>query len=435
MIRHGIAAKTDQSSKLQLELKDVSVKMTVGRKNKYFEPDSLDSDIIEEIIGNYAGIDTDVSATSVTHQEMVQYASTDWDFMLTRAEANGMLVFADDGKITVKAPSLDETPALTVTFGDNAIEIEAVMDARDQYAATKGRSWNFIKQELTELDGSDPGVDVPGNIAASELADVIGLAEWPLQHAGHIPDQELQAWIDARLLRSRLSKVRGRVKVIGVASIKPGNVIELAGMGDRFNGKTLAASVYHELSPDKKWYTHIEFGLDQQWTACKYDDFLDKPASGLVPAIHGLHQGIVTNIHEDPDGEGRVQVRIPVIHNEEDGVWARVATLDGGLGDDDAPRGTFFFPEVGDEVVVGFFNDDRAIPWCSARCTAVPSRRHTTSPRIISKRASSRGGNSKSLSMTTSSRSQSKHRAPTRSYLTTTMSPFFWRIKVEIKYR
>lgn len=362
VIRHGIEAKTDQSSKLLLELKDVSVKMTVGRKNKYFAPDSLDSDIIEEIIGDYNGIDKDVAATSVTHQEMVQYFATDWDFMLARAEANSMLVFADDGKIIVKKPSLNDAPELTVTFGDNAIELEANMDARDQYAATKGRSWNFIKQELTELDGSDPGVDVPGNITASELADVIGLPEWPLQHTGQIPDQELQAWIDSRLLRSRLSKVRGRTKVIGVASVKPGSVIELAGMGDRFNGKAFVASVYHELSADKKWYTHIEFGLDQQWTAYKYDDFLDKPASGLVPAIHGLHQGLVTNIHEDPDGEGRVQVRIPIIHKEEDGIWARVATLDGGLGDDDAPRGTFFFPEVGDEVVVGFFNDDPRDP-------------------------------------------------------------------------
>ena len=362
IVKHSIEAKNDTPSKLILDLRDVCVKMTVGRKNKYFEPDSLDSDIIEEIAGEYQGIDLDIEATTVTHQEMVQYFSTDWDFILSRAEANGMLAFVDDGKLTIKKPTMDEDAILNLFYGHNIMEFEAGMDARDQYAATKSRSWNFITQELAELDGSDPGMDEQGNISASELADVIGLSEWSLQHTGQLPDQELQSWADAKLMRSRLSKIRGRVKIIGFSDIKPGHIIELGGMGDRFNGKAFVASIYHEFSADKKWYTHIEFGVDQQWIAHKYDDILEQPASGLLPAIQGLHQGIVTNIHEDPDGEGRVQVRIPIIHPEEDGVWARLATLDAGLGDDDSPRGTFFRPQPGDEVVVGFFNDDPRDP-------------------------------------------------------------------------
>ena len=40
---------------------------------------------------------------------------------------------------------------------------------------------------------------------------------------------------------------------------------------------------------------------------------------------------------------------------DEQGVWARVATLDAGND-----RGTFFRPEVDDEVVLGFFHDDPA---------------------------------------------------------------------------
>jgi uncharacterized protein involved in type VI secretion and phage assembly len=66
---------------------------------------------------------------------------------------------------------------------------------------------------------------------------------------------------------------------------------------------------------------------------------------------------VVTNIHEDPDGEYRVKVKIPVISSESEGVWSRVATLDAGNS-----RGTFFRPEVDDEVVVGFVNDDPRDP-------------------------------------------------------------------------
>ena len=61
--------------------------------------------------------------------------------------------------------------------------------------------------------------------------------------------------------------------------------------------------------------------------------------------------------HEAPDGEDRVQVRVPVINSQDDGLWARVATLDAGEN-----RGSFFRPEIGDEVVLGFLNDDPRDP-------------------------------------------------------------------------
>ncbi len=62
--------------------------------------------------------------------------------------------------------------------------------------------------------------------------------------------------------------------------------------------------------------------------------------------------GIVTDI-EDPDGEHRVKVRVPVINSSEQGIWARVAMPDAGDG-----RGLFFRPEVDDEVIVGCIQND-----------------------------------------------------------------------------
>ena len=61
--------------------------------------------------------------------------------------------------------------------------------------------------------------------------------------------------------------------------------------------------------------------------------------------------------NEDPDGEHRVRVKLPLVNNADDGVWARVASLDAGND-----RGFFFRPEIGDEVVVGFFDDDPRRP-------------------------------------------------------------------------
>lgn len=354
IIKHGIKTKADKSSLLILELKDAAVKMTVGRKNKYFE-EVKDSEVIEEIAGLY-GLESEIEATDAMHAKMVQYFVTDWDFVVSRAEANGQLVFLDDGKLITKKPEITSSE-IELAYGHNVLEFEADMDARDQFASSVSKSWDFAGQELLEEEGTDPGLDDHGNFTSKELSDVVGLESFIQQHTGKVTDKELKAWSDAKLIRSRLAKIKGSVKTIGFKDLKPGDTVEFTGFGDRFNGKAYVSSVIHTFTSESSWYTTIFFGLDQNWFHKKYTDVVETPASGLVPAINGLHNGIVTNIHEDPDGEFRVKVRIPVIDPEDEGVWARVTTLDAG-----SDRGFFWRPEVEDEVIVGFLNDDPRDP-------------------------------------------------------------------------
>jgi uncharacterized protein involved in type VI secretion and phage assembly len=73
--------------------------------------------------------------------------------------------------------------------------------------------------------------------------------------------------------------------------------------------------------------------------------------------IEGVLVGIVTNNH-DPDGMGRVRVRFPVRESNDDSYWARIATLMAGK-----ERGSFFLPEVGDEVLVAFEQGNAEHPY------------------------------------------------------------------------
>ena len=357
IIRHGLEV-SEKASKLSIELKDPVVKMTVGRKNKYFF-ESKDSEIIEEIIGTYSGLSAAIEATTAIHPEMVQYYVTDWDFILTRAEVNGKLTLVEDGKVKMIKPETSAEAKLELQYGANVVEFQAEIDARSQYSASKSMSWDMANQELKEVEGSDPGLDFQSNLSGSDLADVIGLSDFRLQHSGGLDDQELQAWADAKMMRSRLSKIQGQVKILGANTIKPGDMVSLAGFGDRFNGKAFVSSVYHEISPGKKWFTHLGLGLDSRFISSLYDDVLDVAAGGIVPAIKGLHIGVVTSL-DDPLGEHRVRIYIPVIDPGSEGTWARMAAPDAGEGEE--ARGIFFLPEVGDEVLVGFINEDPRDP-------------------------------------------------------------------------
>lgn len=348
VIKHSIKIR-ESVSVLIVECRDEAVKTTIGRKNSYYY-ESKDSDIIEEILGNYS-LDKDVEATDHEHAELVQYHCSDWDFMMMRAQANGKLCIVDDGKVTIAKPDLGQEEVETVAFGATLLSFDGEIDARDQFASIKAFGWNPSDQEVVETEAADPGVSLNGNLSASDLAGVIELEDLELRHGGNVSDTELQSWSDARALFAQLAKTRGQVKFQGIPSVKPGSLLKLEGVGDRFNGKIFVSAIRHELA-DGDWTINAQFGINPEWFSETYD-VNPMPASGLLAGINGLQVGIVTQLQDDPDGEDRILVRLPIIDNEEQGIWARIATLDAGDN-----RGTVFRPEIDDEVIVGFINDD-----------------------------------------------------------------------------
>ena len=111
----SIKVRDNVAPQLIAECRHKAVGLTIGRKNAYFS-DKTDSDILTAILGN-APVTPDVESTTVTHKQMVQYYSTDWDFLLTRAQANGKMVFTNDDTVAVKAPVLSGSAACTLLFG------------------------------------------------------------------------------------------------------------------------------------------------------------------------------------------------------------------------------------------------------------------------------------------------------------------------------
>jgi Rhs element Vgr protein len=353
IVKQSIKVGADGNSILKIDCKDNAVKMTIGRHSRYFIK-STDSDAIETIIGKY-GFAKDITKTNIKHPEIIQYYATDWDFILSRAEMNGQIVLIEDGKLKIKAPTTSGEPLITLTYGANLLEFEAEMDARFQYQAVKAQAWSYAKQSLIEAEGKEPKVNAQGNLSGKQLAKVIDLNTWELSHGGLVEEQELKAWADAQMLKSRLAKIQGRVKTKGYADAQPDRLVKLAGMGSRFNGLAYVSGIRHEIRQGA-WDTHLQLGLAPQWFY-QEAEIVDRPASGLLPGVNGLQIAVVMQLEGDPTGEDRILVKIPTIDSKAQGSWARVATLDAGK-----KRGSFFRPEIGDEVVVGFLNDDPRDP-------------------------------------------------------------------------
>jgi uncharacterized protein involved in type VI secretion and phage assembly len=82
--------------------------------------------------------------------------------------------------------------------------------------------------------------------------------------------------------------------------------------------------------------------------------------SGLGGHWYGVFPAVVNDI-KDPDGQGRVKVTLPWAPDTGGGsyeAWARLATLMGGNN-----RGSWFIPDVNDEVLVAFEGGDPRHPY------------------------------------------------------------------------
>ncbi|HEV7761701.1 MAG TPA: phage baseplate assembly protein V [Acidimicrobiales bacterium] len=71
----------------------------------------------------------------------------------------------------------------------------------------------------------------------------------------------------------------------------------------------------------------------------------------------GVAFAVVTN-NKDPDGLGRVKVKLPWMADAAESDWARVVTPMAG-----AARGFYFLPEVDDEVLVAFEHGNPESPY------------------------------------------------------------------------
>ena len=353
VVSHSLKIRNNSSPLLILDCRDKAIQMTIARKNKYFY-NSTDSDAAENIIEIY-NLDHDIEDTSVQHESLVQYDSTDWDFIMSRMEANGKLCFVSDGKITIKKPDFTTATVLDAVFGATILEFDADLDPRNQYKNLKATTWNYANQEIASVDAREPGFTENGNISSTDLADVLKTEEYDLYSGEDVTENELQNLADARLQKARMSKCRGRVKFAGYNAVNPGDFINIGGVGDRFNGKVFVSGTRHEIV-NGNWNTGVQFGLSNE-TFAKQPNFNSPPAVDMLPAIQGLQTGIVTALESDPESQDRIKIRLPIIDANEEGMWARIACLDAGDN-----RGTFFRPEIGDEVIVGFLNNDPRNP-------------------------------------------------------------------------
>lgn len=334
---------------LVLEASDKAIKMTVGKKSELYEK-KKDSAIMTTLLTT-AGLTKKVATTTVTHDVIARHNCSDWEFLLNRAKANGMVVFNSLGAVNVEVPTASGMEKLSVTYGKDIKTFRGDLDASSQLQQVEAINYDVFEEKEVKQTGKDSKFDKPGNITGAALGKVVAATKVSVNVPVPVLTQELKGFADAALSTSRMRRMVGEMSFRGTTGVTLGDLVKLNGFGKLFNGMVFITEVEHRVE-NGQFITKVSFGL-------KPGLFQSTPQSemNLLPPMAGLHVGIVKKLDADPSKKNRIQVMIPSLKSTGNGIWAMLGHFHAGKN-----SGSFFVPELNSEVIVGFINDDPRFP-------------------------------------------------------------------------
>ncbi len=345
----GLKIGKGNRPQMVVECRDCLYVATQGRRNRIFEK-KRDSEMIKEVLSSYGSVKVD--ATSYKHAEMVQYYCSDWDFALSRADASGLYLITKGKSISVVKPDVKGAAVLSVTLGVDIIDFDVSLSQSEIYSKYKAVSWDSATQKSVEGEASSPSLNKQGDLSDKQIAtdeSMLLVSDAPRESGA------LKAWADSAALRAGLARYRGSFSFYGSAKAQVGKLIDIKGFGKRFNGDAFVGRVTHIIDKNE-WITTVGLGIDSP-PITEERDVVSPPASGFLPAIEGVHSAVVKKLDGDPAKENRILVELPWMEGKKKELWARLS-----LPYATSAAGIFFLPEVGDEVVLGFVNNDPCHP-------------------------------------------------------------------------
>lgn len=349
--KQSIRVTRSGRTRLELVCKTALSKMGLTPKSQYYN-DTNEEGIMDTIVGRYSDISASYSIFGLpeSHERVIQHNINDWDFLVCRAEQHGAYIVPKGDDISIESVPKVPLPVFSVAFGRDIIDLDLEMDSENQMENYKTEAWNYEDQEMTSSSSNPSLENTGGNISSSELAEVNN-NEFLLRHSGNISDKQLELWAKSKELKAKWSKINGTVTIQGTHLAELNSFFNLTGISGRYNGLELITGIVHEISGGN-WRTTLQIGLSKTWHAERFQE-AEKLEAINAASVNGVYLGIVKNVHEDPKSNFRLFVNIPSIQSGDQGSWMRLLSFDASAG-----KGFVNRPDIGDEVAVGFVNND-----------------------------------------------------------------------------
>jgi len=282
------------------------------------------------------------------HEQKVQFRCTDWHFIRSCLDANGAWLVANPDKIEVIAPQLSNPQPdhqLHAQKGDKVYNASWTFTATDQPKALEMSSWDIKLQKLQTQKASAPSLGYKALEVSAKRA--LTPKSWSTHYSTPKDKREIKAWADSALVNFYLAQAQGEFELAGTTKYRLGQAIAFSGFGTNVDGTAIITSVAHTIM-SSEWKTQITIG-----------------SGGLadsltpLPSTSGMHMATVAKYKQDLKSFDRIGVHVHALgaDNQKNKLWARFA-----MPYASKQSGLYCYPEPGDEVVIGFIEENPCYP-------------------------------------------------------------------------
>lgn len=349
---------------------DLSHRLAAGRKTATFQNVKL-SDIAGQIASD-AGLEYEVDDSGPTEDHVIQPNMSDLDFLYFLARRINFDCRVEGDRLFFKRPNpassappkgdFESTDPRQLVWNHNLLEFRAGISAVAQVSEVEVRVWDVAtkKAKFGRAPVSASNVEVP-----MTPKDLAGKVKRP---AGKVGDQTLVV-VDRPLGTQEQAQDVARTKAelvgsaafeatavaVGSPALRAGVAVSIANVDPALAGKWVISSSRHEFGSGA-YRTVLEFSGSRDRSLHGVLTMGQPGLAGRGMVIPGVVSAIVTE-NNDPDNQGRVKVHYPWLGEAAESSWARLAMPGAGKS-----YGMVWVPQVGDEVVVAFYQGDISYP-------------------------------------------------------------------------
>lgn len=334
---------TDRQIIAKIECKDQGFILT--KPNEVNENNTeVFSDRLEKYVAN-ANLTLDQAENYSFLNEVITHnsATVPWDYLVGFLDSVGLMTALRNGEFKTIDIAKPTTEKYVAENGSNVFSFSSKKDAEKIKSLVTIESWDADNQEVRKITSEQDGERNEQNISINQ----------------NYQEATMQRIADAIIIKSNLASVYGKVNTYGNLEAKAGDYIGFSKMNADVDDKSLLITSEVHTIENGGWKTEYTFGLETERS------FTENTTSGgnnnqaqvgQTNSINGLQIGIVTDI-ADPENLFRVKVRIPLLAENGEGIWARLATLNASKD-----MGSYFIPDIGDEVIVGCLGNSPDAP-------------------------------------------------------------------------
>ena len=275
-------------------------------------------------------------------EERHQVGETDWEYLSRLVRSHGGELDVAAGALSIIDPTKTAAAAAELVYGESLQRFRPRVSSLGQVATVNVRGWDVKKKAAIAKSGTPKASTT---VQDSTVNGVVSGAKVLLPNTHVSTDAEAEARAKAAAAQLGHERVQGTAIAAGDPLLLAGEFVKISGVGTRFGGTHRIVSAVHTYGT-RGYTTALTLGAGGQ------------PLAATMGSRRGrsfadnLAIGVVTD-NKDPDKLGRVKVKYPLLNDEVESGWARIAW--GAAGKE---RGTVTLPHVNDEVAIGFEHGD-----------------------------------------------------------------------------